>query len=150
MNSYELMKRKHQEEVNNFPIGFAFSNEQFKEMMNKWGLTENDTDKVVSIGYGGGFIKKTDVEAFKEMNKRHRKEEKNAIENDKTGEGYIKDMFESEFVNNEYGYTHDMENTLDVLGLTIEEINEDERLRHGLELALKRFRDNEEEVEIEQ
>ena len=82
------------------------------------------------------------------MNKRHRQEEKDAIKNDLTGEGYIKDMFEYELANHEYGYTNNIDDTLIALGLTIDNINNDERLKHGLELALNRYRENEEEEEL--
>lgn len=148
LNSYEELKKKHSEEFNKFPIQFAFSDEQFKENMAKLGLTEKDTDKVVAISSVGGFIRKTDVKAFYEMNKRHRQEEKDAINNDVTGDGYIKDMFAYELANHEYGYTHDLEDTLNALGLSIEEINNDNKLRHGLDLALNRYRENEEEEEL--
>ena len=129
-------------------MGFAFSESQFKETMKKLGLEENETDKIIGIGIGGGFIRKTDVEAFNEMNKRHRQEEKEAIKNDLTGEGYIKDMFEYELANHEYGYTYNLEDTLNALGLTIEKINNDQRLKHGLDLALNRYIEKEEEEEI--
>ena len=92
MNKYEEIKNKHQKRVNDFPLGFAFSNEQFKNMMEKWGLTENDTDKIVSID-GGGFLRKTDIEEYNKMWAEIRKEHKDLIGEDKTGEGYIKDMF---------------------------------------------------------
>lgn len=149
-NQYDILREKHQKEFNEFPIKFAFSNEQFEESMEELGLTIDDTDKVVSIGYGGGFIRKSDTKAFNEMNRRHRKEERQAIENDKTGEGYIKDMFESELANHEYGYTYELEDTLEALGLTIEEINNDERLKHGLDLALNKYKENEEEEELDE
>ena len=66
MNKYDEVKNRHQKRVNDFPLGFAFSNEQFKNMMEKWGLTENDTDKIVSID-GGGFLRKTDIEEYNIM-----------------------------------------------------------------------------------
>ena len=69
------LKRQHQAEYNAFPIGFAFSRDQFKSMMEAWGLTEHDTDKIVSCGMGG-YLRKTDVEAYKEMLTRFRAEEK--------------------------------------------------------------------------
>ena len=68
--------------------------------------------------------------------------------NDLTGEGYIKDMFEYELANHEYGYTYDLEDTLNAIGLSMEEINNDERLKHGFDLALNRYRENEEEEEL--
>jgi hypothetical protein len=43
---------------------FAFNTEQFKEGMEKVGLTENDTGKILSIGHGG-YLLKTRKEAFK-------------------------------------------------------------------------------------
>lgn len=148
-NKYLILREKIQKEVNAFPMKFAFTNEQFANAMIELGLTEKDTDKIVGIGYGG-FIRKTDIDAYNEMNRRHRTEEKQAIDNDLTGEGYIKDMFEYELANHEYGYTYELDDTLEAVGLTIEEINNDERLKHGLELALNRYKENEEEEEYEE
>ena len=42
MNEYRAMKKRHQQEVHAFPLGYAFGNQQFKELMSKWGL---DADK---------------------------------------------------------------------------------------------------------
>jgi len=55
MNKYTDLKNRQQEEFNAFPLGAAFGNKQFAEMMQAWGLTENDTDKIYSIG-GGVFF----------------------------------------------------------------------------------------------
>ena len=33
MNKYNELREKHQKEVNDFPIGFAFSDKQFEEQM---------------------------------------------------------------------------------------------------------------------
>lgn len=148
MNKYEEIKNKHQKRVNDFPLGFAFSNEQFKDMMEKWGLTENDTDKIVSID-GGGFLRKTDIEEYNKMWTEIRKEHKDLIEQDKTGEGYIKDMFVSELENHEYGYTYELDDTLDALELTREQIASSPSLSHGLELARKEILDKESEVDYE-
>ena len=145
-NSYNEMKKRHSEEFNKFPIKFAFSDQQFKEGMKQLGLTENDTDKVVSIS-SGGFIRKTDIEAFYEMSKRFVEEKQQAIKDDKTGEGYIRDMFESELANHEFGYTYDLTDTLEALGLTIEEINSNKNLKNGLNLALEKYREKDEDEE---
>ena len=56
-NKYDEIKEKHQKIVDDFPMKFAFSDEQFNQSMKELGLKPDDTDKVVSIG-GGGFIKK--------------------------------------------------------------------------------------------
>ena len=149
MNKYEEIKNKHQKRVNDFPLGFAFSNEQFKNMMEKWGLTENDTDKIVSID-GGGFLRKTDIEEYNKMWTEIRKEHKDLIEQDKTGEGYIKDMFTYELENHEYCITYDLEDTLDALELTYDEVMNSPNLKYGLKLARKEIleKENEQDYEI--
>ncbi|MGN0960756.1 MAG: hypothetical protein ACI4PF_00990 [Christensenellales bacterium] len=136
---YLELKQKQQKEINDFPFGFAFSNEQFKEMMEKFGLSENDTDKIYSIG-AGGYIKKTDADAMHEMFKRHRQEIEEEIEKDKTGTGFIYEMFKYELSNHEYCITYDLEPTLDALGLTLDEINIKENLKNGLKKALKDYK----------
>jgi len=137
---YLELKQKQQKEVNDFPFGFAFSNQQFKEMMEKFGLKETDTDKIYSIG-AGGYIRKSDSDAFDEMFKRHRKEIEDEIEKDKKGTGFIYSMFSYELANHEYCITYDIEPTLDALGLTLDEINKKENLLNGLRKALKEYRD---------
>lgn len=135
-NQYLILKQKYQEEVNSFPMVFAFSNEQFDEGMSKLGLTAADTDKVCSIG-GGGFIRKEDSNSLSEMFNRHKKEMQAAIDNDPTGDGFILDMFDYELANHEYSYTWEIEPTLDALGLTVDDVNADSRLLHGLNKARK-------------
>ena len=60
MNKYAEMKKHHQERVNALPLMFAFSQKQFKEGMERWGLTENDTDKIYKMGSTGGFYQRKD------------------------------------------------------------------------------------------
>lgn len=138
MNSYVEMKERHQKEVNEFPMKFAFSDEQFKKAMEELGLTEKDVDKVIGIG-AGGFIKKTDVNDYKEMGKRQFKEFWKAIQEDKIGDGFIKEMFLYELANHEYIITREIEDTLDALGLTDNDIRNNNNLRTGLLLAEKEY-----------
>lgn len=140
MTSYEELKHRQQREVNAFPFGFAFTNAQYEEMMKKWGLTPDDTDKVYSVG-SGAFIRKQDSDAMHEMFRRQEEERKKAIEEDATGNGYIYSMFKYELENHEYGYTYELDDTLDALGLTLTQIKKDKRLRHGLNKALKPYYD---------
>jgi len=136
---YLKLKEKHQKEVNDFPFGFAFSNEQFKDMMKKFGLKEKDTDKIYSLG-AGSYIRKSDSEAMEQMFARHRKEIENEIQNDKDGSGFIYEMFRYELSNHEYCVTYDIEPTLDALGLTLDKINENQNLVKGLKKALDEYK----------
>ena len=137
-NQYQILKDRQQKEFNAFPMGAAFSQKQFEEMMAKWGLFPTDTDKILHIG-SGCYIRKTDREAFHELVDRLDREKQEAIAADTTGDGIIKDMFLYELANHEYCITYDLDDTLDALGLTVDEINADPRLLRGLEKALTQY-----------
>lgn len=70
---------------------------------------------------------------------RHEKEMAAAISDDKTGDGFIYQMFLYELNNHEYGYTGDSEETLDALDYTMEQVQADARLLHGFEKARKKI-----------
>ena len=135
MNKYAGMRKRQQEEFNALPLGFAFGQKQFEEMMRSWDLDpEKDTGKICSIG-AGGYIQKKDVELLRQTSKRHKEEMEAAIAGGKTGEGFIYQMFLCELDNHEYGYTMDTEDTLDALGYTVEEVLGNPRLKRGIEKA---------------
>lgn len=135
MNQYLEMKKRHQEEVNALPLGFAFSKKQFNEMMSEWGLDpERDTNKIYRLP-AGGFIQKKDSPHMHKVFERHNKELSDAIAADQTGEGFIYQMFLAELENHEYGYTCDNTDTLMSLGYTYEDVEKDPRLLHGLRKA---------------
>lgn len=137
MNAYIEMKNRQQEEVNAFPMAFAFNQKQLEEGMRKLGLDPSETDKVCSLFGAGDFLRKTDVPAFAEMSRRHRSELKAAMDADETGEGFIFEAFDAELSNHEYGYTGDATDALAALGITREDLEKDARLMHGFKKACK-------------
>lgn len=144
MNRYADMRRRQQQAVNALPIGFAFSNKRFDEMMRSWGLDpEKDLDKIYKLGDTGGFYKKTDAQLIRNTFNKHDAELQAAIAEDTTGEGFIYEMFLYELDNHEYGYTRDTEDALDALGYTADEVLGAPRLKRGIEKAvteiIKRF-----------
>lgn len=142
MNTYSELKTRHQKEFNSLPIFFAFSDKQFKEGMEKFGLPETETDKICSIP-GGGYMKKTDLGQLEEVLARHEKEMSDAIKNDKQGNKFIFDMFSYELSNHEFTFTNSTEDTLDALGLTQKDIDQSEALQNGLRLAINMQWNNE-------
>lgn len=132
MNIYKTMKDQHQNEVNNFPMFFAFNNKQFEEGMQSLGLNPSDTDKIYSAG-AGGYYRKTDSERLKNIVDGHHEEMQNAMQN----EQFVYDMFDYELANHEYTYTRSVVDTLDALGLTIEEVENNDLLSRCLEKACK-------------
>ena len=135
MNAYLEMKQRHQKEINDFPFGFAFSETQFNEMMvERFGLTPEDTDKIYSIG-NCGYVRKTDADAMHEMFERHAQEREVAIRENK--DDYLYHMFNYELANHEYSYTGDLTDTLDALGLTIEYVKAIPQMDEALKRACK-------------
>lgn len=134
--TYREMKKRQQEEINAFPMAFAFSKTQLTEGMQKLGPQPDDADQIVSIG-GGGFVRKTDVEAFRQMFCLHRLERKSAMDADRTGDGFLLEMFRYELANHEYGYTRDAEPALDALGIALEDLARDELLMRAFQKACR-------------
>jgi hypothetical protein len=141
MSEYTILKERQQQEVNAFPMRFAFNKEQFEKGMRELGLKPTDTHKVYSLPGTGGFYRRTDAPALHELFDRHGREMQAAIDGDPTGDGFIFQMFSYELANHEYGYTGSIDSTLDALSLTVEEINENPRLLHGLQQAMKHQRE---------
>ena len=131
MSKYSELKEKHQKEVNTFPFGFAFNKDQYDEMMAKWGFKPTHRSQVMYLE-GGCFIRKSDYKAMNEMLKRHEAERKEAMKDDE----YLFQMFNYELANHEYSYTGDLTDTLEALGLTMEEINADPRMADALKRAI--------------
>lgn len=137
METYRQMKDRQQAEVNAFPLGAAFTEEQLREQLQKLGL-DPETGRAEVVGIGAGcFIRKTDKEAFLALMKRHQDERAAAIQADPDGTGFIYDMFRHELANHEYSYTGDLAETLDALGMTTDEVNASPALLNGLHLAAK-------------
>lgn len=135
MNRYTEMRQRQQEVFNALPLGYAFSDAQFDQMMRGWGLDpETDLDKIYKFP-GGGFVQKKHHKLLRDTLDSFDAERQAAIDADKTGEGFIFEMFLAELENHEYGYTGDATDALDALGLTAEEVVADERLNRGFTMA---------------
>lgn len=139
MNAYAEMKERHQKRINALPLKFAFGQKQFREMMESWGLTEDDTDKIYKLGRTGGFYLRTDSKLIFTTFEENEIEMKAAIGNDIDGSGFIKDMFCYELANHEYCITHDLEPTLEALNLTEDQVMNNPRLLKGLKLACEEY-----------
>ena len=138
INEYQELAAKHQKEVNEFPCFFAFDMKQFEEGMKSLGLKKSDT-KLIYKAPGGMFYKKSDSPKLHELLDRHDRERREAVEGDTTGEGYILDMFKTELANHEFGYTGDLSETLETVGLTMKGVRSNPALLHGLQKALASY-----------
>lgn len=125
MESYQQIKARHQADVDAFPLGAAFSNEQLAEMMEKFGLPNDKTgySQIVSLGYGC-FIKKSDAPAWREMCERHNREIKEFRKDRKE----LKKALFYEFGNHESQFSLNEETICNCVGLDWEEVQKDEEL----------------------
>ena len=140
-NSYLKLKAWRQSQVDAFPIKFAFNKAQLCKAMAELGLDPaKDTDKIYSLPGGGGFIRKTDMEAFENLLNNINTQHEKAIAEDTDGTGYIYEMFDYELANHEFNYTHDPEPALHSLDLTLEEVGANPIMAAALKRAIKNQR----------
>lgn len=146
---YSELKEKHQEEIDNFPMYWAFGDKQWKELLEKLNLTEKQAQKELIVGPAGSIMKKDDKEAFINMINKHTEEIQKLIDLDQDGSGFVKDMFKYELINHEFGYTRDIDETLNALNLTYDDIENNDKLLKGLTLAKKEILKIEEQEDEE-
>lgn len=133
MESYHEMKEHQQKEFNAFPLAFAFNEDQFEQGMNRLGLDVSETDKVYGIG-AGGFMRKSDSEAFHEMLDRLHKETHDAFMNN--GQEWAEKAFYYELTNHEYCITLDTEPALYDCGFSLDEVKAVPHLWKALRRAM--------------
>ena len=141
-NKYRALVSKQAEEFYAFPMAYGFGEEGIARGMRSLGLDPSERDKVVAFGDSGGFYRKEDQPKLRAMFERHAKERQDAIEQDKTGLGFVQDMFVAVLSDTEYPYTGDASDALDRLGYTLQDVMSDKRLLNGLEAAKKKLRCN--------
>jgi hypothetical protein len=118
METYTEQKARHSKEFGAFEgIFFAFSNEQLAEGMKKIGLAVDDYKSIVSIG-AGGYMLKSQVQAYRELCARHNQERKDLKKDEKK----LIEALIYELGNHEYGYTGDATDAVESLGYTMETI----------------------------
>lgn len=107
-NKYLKLKKKHEQQINNFKMFFAFNEEQFKEGLKELKTTQQN---LISIGYGG-FIKKEDIKKYNEMFKKFDEEYKKLF----LDEENLFNAFIYELSNHEYSYSYEDIPVLNSLG----------------------------------
>ena len=99
--TYEEYRKIREQEVNELPVFWAFSDDQFRKAMEERGLTENDTDKIYALG-SGGFYLRTDADKvrafFNKPDTLH-----DLIINDPV---FAEEAFYYEMCNHEYGINY--------------------------------------------
>lgn len=127
---YLDLKKKHQHEFEDFPIAYAFNDEQLKEALEKLGATK---EECVTVFGHGDIVKRTDVKALLAMMKRHDKELKQKLRDDIE---FAEAAFLYEMDNHEYAINWSAdEDVLAAFAITFDFIR-----KHGLQMAYDRAR----------
>lgn len=94
------LKKKHEEDVNNFPIAYAFSEEQLQQALEKLGATKGECVSVLGIG---DIVKKSDAHRLIALFKQHNKEIQEFLLRD---EREVEEAFLYEMDNHEYAINY--------------------------------------------
>lgn len=120
---------KHRKEISDFPIAYAFNEQQLKEALEKLGATK---DECVTIFNHGDIVKKENAPKFMAMLKRHTKEVQDALSDPEFAEA----AFLYEMDNHEYAINWDGDwDVLNCFGL-----DEDDLVKMNLEVPYLRAR----------
>lgn len=97
---YLDLQKRQQQEFEDFPIAYAFSDQQLTEALEKLGAEKSEC---VTVFGHGDIVKKKDVPALKDMLKRHTKEIHEALKDKEFAEA----AFLYEMDNHEYAINWD-------------------------------------------
>lgn len=122
METLKELKLRQSKEINAFNIGAAFNNQQFEEMMSKFGLGVDDTSKILSLG-AGMYILKAERTQFNDLLARHKKE---LSDFKKDRKRHIESII-YDFNNMEVDYRFGFINNIRTIGYTKEELDEDKK-----------------------
>ena len=127
---YLDLKKRHQQEFEDFPIAYAFNDQQLKEALEKLGATK---EECITVFGHGDIVKRTDAKALIKMMKRHDDEMKQKLKDDVD---FAEAAFLYEMDNHEYAINWSADE--DVLAAF--NIDFDFIRKHGLQMAYDRAR----------
>lgn len=93
---YMDLRKRHQKEFEDFPIAYAFNDEQLREALEKLGAAK---DECVTVFGHGDIVKKKDVNALIALLQRHTRELRDKLREDKE---FAEAAFLYEMDNHEY------------------------------------------------
>jgi hypothetical protein len=127
---YLDLKKEHQEELERFPIAYAFNEKQLEEALEKLGAKR---EECVTVFGHGDIVKREDAKRLIKMLERHTKELHEKLKNDVE---FAEAAFLYEMDNHEYAINWSAdEDVLDSLSLTWERIR-----KWGLQMAYQSAR----------
>lgn len=122
---YLELRKRHQKELEEFPIAYAFNGKQLEEALEKLGVTK---EECVTVFGHGDIVKRTDAKRLVKMFERQSKELTEKLKDDVE---FAESAFLYEMDNHEYAINWSAdEDVLGALGITWEFIK-----KYGLQMA---------------
>ena len=122
---YLDLKSKHEKELNEFPIAYAFNEKQLARALEKLGATK---EECVTVFGHGDIVRREDAKPFVKMLERHTQEVKQKLAEDVE---FAEAAFLYEMNNHEYAINWSAdEDVLDCFAIDLEFIR-----KHGLQIA---------------
>lgn len=130
-DEYLELKKKHEKELADFPIAYAFNDEQLQQALEKLGATK---EECVTVFGHGDIVRRENAKPFIKTLERHTREIKDKLKDDVE---FAEAAFRYEMDNHEYciNWSAD-EDVLDCFCIDWEFIR-----KYGLQLAYDRARD---------
>ena len=117
--AYLDLLEKHRQEIDEFPIAYAFNEEQLKKALKKLGV--DSTEECVTVFGNGDIVKKENAPKFIDMLKRHTDEVRNAMKD----EDFAEAAFLYEMDNHEYAINWDGDDdVLNCFAMNFDDLNE--------------------------
>ena len=138
---YSEFKEQQRQEINEFTkknCVWAFGAKQYQEMLQRINMTEEQFKEAYTSFPGGGAILKTAVQDWKTLCERQEADLGKIMRNDVD---FAKQAFRYEFSNYECGISMRYDEARAALGLTMEDINNNEILLTAYKLAKKDYED---------
>ena len=130
MNKYKQLRDQLQKQYDALPIKYAYSEIQFKNMLKQFETEAGGRVRLLYIGQGA-YILAQDEKLIDEFLKSSDRELAEAMKDD----DFLYDAFNYELANHEFCYTDDISDALDALGLSWEQIKDDQRIMKILKRA---------------
>ena len=130
MNKYKQLKDQLQKQYDALPIKYAYSEMQFKSMLKQFETETGGRVRLLHIGHGA-YILAQDEKLIDDFLERSDRELAEAMKDD----DFLYDAFNYELANHEFCYTDDISDALDALGLSWEQIKDDQRIMTILKRA---------------
>ena len=149
MNQYLDWKDHQKNERKQFNYGFLWSyddKEQYTDMMYKWNLDPKaDFNKITRINHFT-FLPNEQAEEYYQLLSKQKSVFYSHIQDDKSGLGFIKDMFLTTLWNSKYIYNHNLKKVILLCDIHVEAL-ENLNVKNGFIKALSEYLDSNEVID---